>query len=117
MTEKTPTQHADDAAEAIRAINHLTMSARDDWQTPGDVYNLIGGLAQMVAKLPQALEQASSLIDKLNDDGRLRSDNDQLHYNIADVFYGLETARLAAQRMHSALNQAHNALGHIGLQD
>lgn len=115
MTDKPPTQHADDADEAIRAINHLTMSPRDNW-APGDVYDLIGPLAQMAAKLPQALEQASQLIDQLNEKGRLRSDNNQLHYNVAEVFYGLETARLAAQRLHGALHQAHNGLGHIGLQ-
>lgn len=30
MADKTPAQLADEAAEAIRAINHLTMSPRDN---------------------------------------------------------------------------------------
>lgn len=117
MTIKTPTQHAETAAEAIRAINHLTMSPRDSWQTPGDVYSLVGGLHQMAMKLPQALEQANCFIDKLNDAGRLRSDKDQLDHDLAEVFYGLDAARLAAQRLHGALNRAHNGLGQIGMQD
>ena len=74
MTDKTPTQLADEAAEAIRAINHLTQgSPRDDWQYPGDVYSLVANLSQMAMMLPQALDQASRFITDLNERGTRQS--------------------------------------------
>jgi hypothetical protein len=41
MTDKTPAQLADSAAEAIRALNHETMSSRADWEYPGDAYSTV----------------------------------------------------------------------------
>lgn len=117
MTDKTPAKLADEAAEAIRAINHLTRSSRDDWQYPGDVYSLVANLSQMAMMLPQALEQASRLIDKLNEGGHLRSDKDQLDQDLGEVFYGLDDARNAAEKLYGSLNRAHSGLGPIAYKD
>ncbi|MFF8610883.1 hypothetical protein ACF06X_33795 [Streptomyces sp. NPDC015346] len=117
MTDKTPAQHADTAAEAIRAINHLTMSPRDGFQYPGDVYSLVADLSRMAMMLPQALEQASRLIDDLNAAGHLRSDKDQLEHDLQNTFMGLEQARVAAEQLYGGLNRAHNGLGPIGYKD
>ncbi|MEV0693036.1 hypothetical protein [Streptomyces sp. NPDC050388] len=118
MTDKTPAQLADEAAEAIRAINHLTQgSPRDDWRYPGDVYSLVANLSQMAMMLPQALEQASRFITDLNEGGHLRSDKDQLEHDLGEVLYGLDDARNAAQRLYGSLNRAHNGLGPIGYKD
>ncbi|MFE1383490.1 hypothetical protein ACFW6S_31530 [Streptomyces sp. NPDC058740] len=78
MAGKTPSQLASDAADAVRAINHLTRSPRDGFEYPGDVYSLVAGLSQMAAMLPQALDQAARLIVDLHEAGHLRSDKDQL---------------------------------------
>ncbi|MDQ0689011.1 hypothetical protein QFZ56_008057 [Streptomyces achromogenes] len=118
MTDKTPAKLADEAAEAIRAINHLTQgSPRDDWEYPGDVYSLVANLSQMAMMLPQALEQASHLMNKLNEGGHLRSDKDTLDQDLGEVFYGLDDARNAAQKLYGSLNRAHNGLGPIGYKD
>lgn len=117
MTAKTPAQLADEAAEAVRAINHLTRSRGDDWQYPGDVYSLVGNLAQMAMMLPQALEQASRLIADLNEGGHLRSDKDQLEHDLGETFYGLDDARNAAQKLYGSLNRAHSGLSPIAYKD
>lgn len=118
MTDKTPAKLANEAAEAIRAINHLTQgSPRDNWEYPGDVYSLVGNLSQMAMMLPQALEQASHLIEGLFEGGHLSSDKNTLDQDLVDVFRGLDDARNAAQRLHDALTRAHNGLGRIGYKD
>ena len=117
MIVKTPSQLADEAAQAVRAINHLTLSPGDDWQYPGDVYSLVGNLSQLAMMLPQALEQASRLMTGLNESGHLRSDKDQLDQDLGEVFYGLDDARNAAQKLYGALNRAHNGLGPISYRD
>ncbi|MEU9703020.1 hypothetical protein [Streptomyces sp. NPDC047981] len=117
MTDKTPAQYADQAAEAIRAINHLTMSPRDGFQYPGDVYSLVAGLSRMAMMLPQALEQASRLIADLNESGHLRSDKDQLEHDLGETFHGLEKARIAADQLYGGLNRAHSGLGPIAYKD
>ena len=55
-------QLADDAAEAIRGLNHLT---RDDGSLryPSEVYAALGSLSQMLAMLPQAMQQMDALIE------------------------------------------------------
>ena len=118
MADKTPAALADEAAEAIRAIIHLTQGApRDDWEEPGDVYSLVGNLSQMAMRLEQALQQASRLVAGLNESGRLRSDRDQLENDLTETFHGLDAARIASHRLYGALDRAHNGLGSIGLKD
>lgn len=117
MPELTPANNADAAAEAVRAINHLTRSQHDGWQYPGDVYSLVGNLAQMAMMLPQALEQASRLIADLNEAGHLRSDKDTLEHDLGETFYGLDDARNAAQKLYGSLNRAHSGLSPIAYRD
>ncbi len=75
MTNKTPAQLADDAAEAIRAINHKTLGG--GYEHPSDVYDVVGGLAHLVRMLPQALQQAQGFIEKLNSTGELGHDSSE----------------------------------------
>jgi hypothetical protein len=117
VSDKTPAQLADQAAEAVRAINHLTRSPGDDWQYPGDVYSLVGNLTQMAMMLPQALEQASRLIADLNEEGHLRSDKDQLEHDLGETFYGLDDARNAANKLYGSLNRAHSGLSPIAYKE
>jgi len=114
---KTPAELADQAAEAVRAINHLTRSPGDDWQYPGDAYTVVGNLAYMAGMLPQLLEQITRLIADLNESGHLRSDNNQLEQNLTDTLLGLDTARLAAEQLYAGLNRAHSGLSPIAYKD
>jgi hypothetical protein len=119
MPVKTPAQLADEAAEAVRAINHLTMSPRDDWQYPGDAYSVVGNLAHMAGGLPQAIGQLESLIGSLEDEGRLRSDKgpDDLPGRLVDFHGAIADAIGHAHALQRALSKAHQALSPIAYQD
>jgi hypothetical protein len=117
VPELTPANNADAAAEAIRAINHLTLSPRDGWQYPGDAYSTVGNLTQMAMMLPQALEQIERLIVDLNEAGHLRSDKDQLEHDLDETVRGLEEAQIAANKLYGALNRAHSGLSPIAYKD
>ncbi|PVE13145.1 hypothetical protein [Streptomyces scopuliridis] len=116
MTEpKTPAQLADDAAEAVRAINHATQSQRPGWEFPGDAYSVVGALARMAAGLPQALDQIGYLPESMA--GNLRSDKGTLDADLEDTYGALADAHDAAQTLYEALNRAHSALSPIAYQD
>jgi hypothetical protein len=117
MPVNTPAQLADQAAEAVRSINHLTMSSRDDWQYPGDAYSVVGNLAHMVAMLPQALDQIGALIEQLDTGGNLRSDKDTLDADLENTYGGLADAHDAAKKLYEALNRTHSALSPIAYKD
>ncbi|MEU7206164.1 hypothetical protein [Streptomyces sp. NPDC045470] len=118
MTDKTPAELADVAAEAMRVINELTRSRSRDWKYPGDVYSLIGSLSPMAMMLPQALDQAARLIAGLNEGGHLRSDKDHhLEDDLGEIFHGLDAARTAAERLYDSLTRAHSGLGSLRYKD
>jgi hypothetical protein len=113
MTDpKTPAQLADQAAEAIRAINHLTMSRRNGWEYPGDAYSVVGNLSQMAMMLPQALDQIGALIGQMGE-GNLRSDRDTLADDLDATYGGLADAHDAARKLYESLNRAHSGLSPI----
>ncbi|NED60209.1 hypothetical protein G3I15_04625, partial [Streptomyces sp. SID10244] len=71
---KTPAQLADDAAEAIRALNHATLSGRPGWEYPADAYSVVGNLGTLVMRLPQVLEQLTEFVEQLHADGHVKAD-------------------------------------------
>ena len=119
MPELTPANNADAAAEAVRAINHLTMSQHDGWQYPGDAYSTVGNLAHMAGMLPQAIGQLESLIGALEDGGNLRSDKgpEDLPGRLVDFHGAIADAIAQAHSLHRALDRAHQALGPIAYQE
>jgi hypothetical protein len=117
VSDKTPAQHADNAAEAVRALNHATLSPSDDWQYPSDAYSTVGNLAHTAMMLPQALEQIERLIVDLNEAGHLRSDKNQLEHDLNETVRGLEEAQIAANKLYGALNRAHSGLSPIAYKD
>ncbi|WP_228471572.1 hypothetical protein, partial [Streptomyces alkaliphilus] len=107
------------AAEAIRTLNHLTFrpDARAEWEMPGDVYSVIGALAELAERLPQTLHQAGELLEALHASGRLRHDSGDGGQLAADVAaFGIKTREAAgtAGRLADGLRHAHNALARIG---
>ena len=117
MTDATPAQHASQAADAIRAINHATRSPADNWQYPSDVYDLVGSLTRMAMMLPQALDQATRLIVDLNEAGHVYSVNGTLEHDLDETVRGLEEARIAADKLYGTLNRAHSGLGPLAHKD
>lgn len=118
MPAKTPAAHASTAAEAIRSLNHATLSpARNGWTYPGDAYSVIGNLDHAASMLPQAIDQVRALLSSLSAVGRLRSDRGTLDRDIVEALASLEDARYAAQTLNEALSRAHSATSHLAWEE
>jgi hypothetical protein len=118
MGQKTPAQLADVAAEAIRAINHLTMGTGDDWQYPGDAYDTVANLKRAVYGLPQALEQMSHLIERLAALDHIRSDKGgDGADNVATALAGLRAAAKEATSLGGHLDAVHSALSPLAWKE
>ncbi|MDX2986530.1 hypothetical protein [Streptomyces caniscabiei] len=119
MTEKTPAQLSDDAYEAVRALNHATLSERDGWQYPGDAYSTVANLSALAGGLPQALGQIEGLIGGLESDDHLKSDKgpEDLPSRLIDFHGAMGDATRQAHALYKALDRAHRALGPIAYQD
>ena len=117
MPDKTPAQLADDAYEAVRALNHATLSERDGWRYLGDAYSTVANLSALAGGLPQALDQIGALVERLALAGNLRSDKDTLDTDLENTYGGLAVAHDAARQLYEALDRAHQALGPIAYQD
>jgi hypothetical protein len=111
-------EHAAHAAEAMRAINHIT-----GWPTgltyPSDAYTVLGELAAFVARLPQALRQIEARLLRWHADGHIGIDRgtefggrpasavaeatnalQRARYSSADLFLSLDTAGQAVGNAH-----------------
>lgn len=112
-----PAQLADQAAEAIRALNHRTQHA-DALPYPTDVYDAVGGLQHMAYGLPQALGQLRDRLDQFHASGRLRSDagSGDLPERLRQARAWLANATAAADGLGQALGEAHSHLSHLGYQ-
>ncbi|MFX4294228.1 hypothetical protein [Streptomyces bohaiensis] len=125
MTDLTHTAAAGAAraaADAIRSLNHLTIRPSDaaDWEMPGDVYAVVGALAAVAGRLPQALGQCAALVDALHTAGRLRHDSgdvDQLRVDAAAFGIEAREAAATAGRLADGLHHAHAALARIGYDE
>jgi hypothetical protein len=119
MTDpKTPAQLASDAAEAVRGLNHATLSLGHlDWEYPSNAYSVIGGLERAVAYLPQALEQTWKLLSGLAADGHVGSTTGNPDEDLSAASAALEEARAYAAALNAALQRAHNATSPLKYED
>ncbi|MFJ2745230.1 hypothetical protein ACIO3O_36860 [Streptomyces sp. NPDC087440] len=110
--DRTPAQHAGDAYEAIRAINHLTMG--DALKYPADAYETVGGLHAAVSALPQAFRQIRARMNELETADRLRNvhsdDPDVLAALVGNMHAMLLAAEDSARTLEGQLSEAHSAL-------
>jgi hypothetical protein len=105
---------ADTAAEAVRALNHATVFADGGLTGPGDVYDVLGSLATLAARLPQALSQLQAFLTREHTAGRVQIVDGQ-HVGdpaaaIADVDRWLTCATGSADLLREALEHAHATL-------
>ncbi|MEV6720841.1 hypothetical protein AB0M94_07960 [Streptomyces xanthochromogenes] len=111
----TPLELGEQAAEAVRAINHTTRAPGEDWQYPSHAYSLIGALAHLSRMLPQAVTQALGPVSDAHTAGRLTVDGGKDPDQAAAS--AVQTARVAigrAQHLAAALDQVHSALSPLG---
>jgi hypothetical protein len=102
---------ADDAAEAIRSLNHQT---RDGLAAPAEVYAVIGGLSTMTARLPQLLQQLSRYLIAEQTAGCIRHDTEpDPTAAVKAALAALNDASARAESLRSALDAAHQATSHL----
>jgi hypothetical protein len=112
---KTAVEHGQDAAEAIRAINHLTIN-HGALPFPSEAWRLLGQLSLLAARLPQAFEQITTQLRSLQRDGRIGIDPGtqfagQVDLAVATAAIELtDHAVVAAAELAEALTNAHHAL-------
>ncbi|MFI5701830.1 hypothetical protein ACIA78_17555 [Streptomyces xanthochromogenes] len=115
-TETTPVAVlANQAAEAVRAINHTTRAPGEDWQYPSHAYSLIGTLAHLSRMLPQTITQALQPVTDAHQADRLTVDGGKDPDKAAAS--AVQIARIAigrAQRLAAALDQVHSTLSPLG---
>ena len=73
----TAVEYADAAAEAIRALNHATLSTAPEtpgYVWPSDIDTMVGHLGRLAAYLQQALAQAEEWLYRAADEHRVRHD-------------------------------------------
>jgi hypothetical protein len=117
---KTPAQLADEAAEAIRSANHVTLSAgpADGWEFPSDAYEVIGHLVALVQRLPQLLAQTGAHVQRLADGDHVRSDRGgNGAEEVAAALDAIGRASTDAVAMAAALSTAHSALSPLAYKD
>ena len=105
---------ADTAAEAVRALNHATLPAAGTLTGPADLYDVVGALASLTARLPQALSQLQAFLAGEHAAGRVRV-VDGPHTGdpaaaLVDIDRWLTRAATAADTLRHALEPAHAAL-------
>lgn len=115
-----PAGTAEDAAESLRLLNHLTLTAptagTPGWEGVGDLYRVIGELRAITDRLPQACDQVLSALHRLGERQDWRTDDgttkrpDEV---IATAVDGLDAAGCAAEDLSWHLQQAHGAVAHL----
>lgn len=113
----TPTEAAQQAAAAIRFLNHQTLPgvAQDDGGLDVvEVYDLLGELALMSSRLPQLLCQIEAMVDDLVEAGQVMIvDGPQVGDPVAAAAiagHWLAASAGAAHELADRLDQAQQAL-------
>lgn len=107
---KTAVEHALEAAEAIRAINHVTYHATS-LPRPSDAWRLINTFATTAHRLAQALDQTGHLVRGMQQRGELGIDHGTNYDGhpeaaVRDCLAGLEDAGTATALLAEALERA-----------
>lgn len=108
------------AAEAIRAVNHLTLAAPSPglagWEYVGDLYRVLGELRLLAERLPQAVEQLSRHLQRSAGYGCHRSDDgtsESPETLVARAAIALEAAQVGAEEVGGQLAAAQSAVAHL----
>lgn len=109
-----PVGAAQAAAQAVRDLNHATLSGTG-YEYPADVYDVVGALALLTTRLPQAIGQAMAWLEREHAAGRVGHDRGQ-QFTTAEVYSALaclDDAQSVLSAVARALNDAHIYTGHL----
>lgn len=119
----TDTEHvavsdlADQAAHAVRLLNHRTRPATDGLADPLDTAEIIAALASMTGMLPQLLGQLAHWLEREHHHGRLRVDSlaplPEPTETIHALTSSLQHAIQCVQRAAEELDTAHEHAAHL----
>jgi hypothetical protein len=103
-------EHAIDADESIRAINHIT-GWPHGMTYPSDAYTVISNLAALAAKLPQAFRQIDHTLHRWNAAGHVGIDRGRTYEGnpggaVAETSRALAEAGNSAAELYTALDEA-----------
>ena len=116
----TPSGAAENAAEALRTLNHLTLAAPSPgvpgWEDVGDVYRVISELRVVADRLPQVFDQVTTAFQRLwerHDWCADRGTTEHPDEVVATAVEGLQVAGGVAEDLGWNLQQAHCAVAHL----
>jgi hypothetical protein len=111
---------ADQAAHAIRLLNHRTGPATGDLAQPADTAEIITALASMAGRLPQLLDQLAHWLQHEHHAGRLRVDADaplpDAGQTVHALTRSLQHAIQCVQRTAEELDTAHQHAAHLATE-
>ena len=112
--EPTIGQLAEQAAQAVRALNHLTRPGTDALAHPAEAGDLAAALCCLTGRLPQLLSQLNRWLVSQQQAGHLRVDTSSPLPEPAAAVHAvtgqLTQAALNAQQASDALDTAHQHL-------
>lgn len=116
-----PAVAAEIAAEAVRAVNRLTLAPASDgapgWECVSDLYRVLGELRVLTDRLPQAFDQLARHLERpAVDGGGYKCDAgtaESPERLVAAAVLALEGAQLQAAEAGHHLNAAHSAVAHL----
>ena len=116
----TPAGAAEEAAEALRTLNHLTIPAPSPgvpgWEDVGDIYRVLGELRALADRLPQTCDQLAAGLQRLGDRSDWHTDGGTSQHPeavVADAVEGLQVAGCIAEDIGGNVQQAHCAVAHL----
>ncbi|WP_327655641.1 hypothetical protein [Streptomyces sp. NBC_00483] len=113
-THPTPAVLADQAAEAVRSLNHATQLLKGELVYPSDAYEVVASLKMLTQRLPQSFDQLSTFMDTLAMTGNVTADYGDADEHIGETRSALASAALIALTLTEHLDRAHSALAPLG---
>jgi hypothetical protein len=118
---RTAVEHAEVAAAAVRAINHLTYHDAA-LPYPADAWRLLNHLASLAHRLPQALDQTAHLLSSRRERGLIGIDPGTEYAGDAAAavnhcLAGLARAQRCAAALAAALDDAAHSLTYAHYTD
>ena len=98
-TEPSAVAHANAASAFVRGLTHATLGP-DAFERPSDAGAVLGALAELCGRLPQALDQTAAYLSRQGAFGLLATDDG------TDPVW-------AAEQVRDHLAEAHVLLGHV----
>lgn len=115
-----PVDAAEQAAESVRAVNHLTLRSPSPgtpgWEDVGDMYRVLGELRVLAERLPQACSQLARHLERPATDRAYEVDataDASAEVVVASAVLALHDAQRCASRTGEHLDEALSAVAHL----